>query len=82
MTPHPSDTDQHRVSVHEEPDDLFDGLEVEPASDERVEYLEPLSGQERRLLEAFRLLPPDQKHTYLRLIVRRADGDPLDNLAL
>ena len=81
MTPSPTDADPRRASVRREADDLFDGLEVESAA-EQVEYLEPLSGEERRLLEAFRALQPDQRRTYLHLIVRRANGDPLDNLAL
>ena len=81
MTSSPTDTDQCRASVRREADDLFDGLEVESAP-EQVEYLEPLSGEERSLLEAFRRLRPDQRRTYVQLIARLANGDPLDTLAL
>ena len=82
MTTYPTDPDRPRASVRWEPDDLFDGLEVESAS-EQVEYLESLSGEERSLLEAFRLLRPDQQRTYVQLlIVRLANGEPLDNLVL
>lgn len=82
MTSYPTDADQRRASGRWEADDLFDGLEVESAS-EQVEYLESLSGQERSLLEAFRLLRPDQRRTYVHLLVGRlANGDPVDNLAL
>ena len=81
MTSSPTDTDQCRASVRREADDLFDGLEVESAP-EQVEYLEPLSGEERSLLEAFRRLRPDQRRTDVQLLARLPNGDPVDTLAL
>lgn len=65
----------------DESDDLFDGLEMESAT-ERVTFQEKLSGQERSLVKGFRDLTAKQRAVYLRLMHRLVHGDRPNDLML